>query len=140
MLAWACVDDRDLTTIVYERFRLYADKAMAQKGSEFLTAQVIGVIRWLGRAVSEHAELHRREQEEGVKLSCRRKGSMCDDPDMPHRRVAVVGQWADIKVPTAGVLRSKKIRSLAKREKAGPHCVDAELHGWYYLLHRETRT
>jgi hypothetical protein len=46
---------------------------------------------------------------------------------------------ADIKKPTAGILRTKRIKSVAKpiarKHYSGrDHVVDAELHGWRYIL------
>lgn len=43
-------------------------------------------------------------------------------------------QGASIKKPTQAILAAKKVRSTAKQEKAGGHALDAELHGWHYLL------
>lgn len=36
--------------------------------------------------------------------------------------------------PTLGILRAKNLRSKAKAERAGGHCLSAELHGWAYLI------
>ena len=41
-------------TVVYEKFRLYEDKAKLQKGSEFRTAQMIGVIKFIVRQRHHH--------------------------------------------------------------------------------------
>lgn len=126
-----------LETIVIERFRLYADRAASQKGSEFETAQMIGILKWLTRANNEHARIHQlKDQNPSIRLTCQQPYGGCTKGVRPRpRAVAQVLQMADIKKPAAGVLRSKGIKSVAKRLKAGGHCVDAELHGWYHLLH-----
>lgn len=36
--------------------------------------------------------------------------------------------------PTQSLLRRAGITSRAKLDRAGPHCLSAELHGWAYLL------
>lgn len=43
-------------------------------------------------------------------------------------------QNADIKKPTKAMLRRKGVKSVAKANKAGGHCLDAELHGHRYLM------
>lgn len=131
----------EVETIVYERFRLYGDKANEQKGSEFLTAQGIGVIKFIARIHNAHVQKHLDAEKRGSILSCEMTGQPCATA-MP-RRVEVVGQMADIKKPAAGILRHKGIKSVAKpiarKEYEGrDHIVDAELHGWYYLLHGES--
>lgn len=130
--------DGDIEYIVYERFRLYADKAMLQTGSEFKTAQVIGVIKWLVAAQNKHADQHEHVEAAGGMLSCEVTGGPCSTPrEVP--RVHLVGQMADIKKPTRAILRAKKIKSVARkiaREEYGgrEHIIDAELHGWKYIL------
>lgn len=98
--------------VVYERFRLYPDKAQAQANSEFLTSQSIGVIRWLVR----NCNLTRADQ--------------------GKEPIALVSSGAEDKRPTREILRSKGIKSTARRLKAGPgeHALDAELHGWRHIL------
>lgn len=125
--------------LVYEKFRLYADKARLQTGSEFPTAKCIGVIEWLGRSQNRHASEHARADEEGLDITCRLAGGTCD-PNRPGGPryvgpVDLIKQPADIKKPAAGILRTMGIKSVAKREgdKLG-HRVDAELHGWYFIL------
>lgn len=132
--------DPEWQFLVYEKFRLYADKARLQTGSEFPTAQTIGVIRWLGRAHTRHAAEHRSALESGNLATCQRAGGTCDPARFGGRGryvgpVELACQPADIKKPTAGILRTRGIRSVAKREgdKLG-HRVDAELHGWYFIL------
>jgi hypothetical protein len=127
-------------SVVYERFRLYGDKAAAQKGSEFRTSQMIGVIKFVCRQRNNHVARHEAAEAAGRLMSCEQRGGSCEDPQNRPQAVVVVGQMADIKKPTTGILRSKKIKSVGKKAKAenvgwGVHCIDAELHGWYYILH-----
>lgn len=143
MLAWLIIAGR-VHTVVYERFRLYADKSVEQTGSEFETSQLIGVIRWMVRKQNEHAELHVRWVHTNKKLTCE-EGGGCSPGRLP-RPVKLVGQMADIKKPARGVLRFKQIKSWSMLhrkqihagrklcEKDRCHAVDAELHGWYWLL------
>lgn len=95
--------------VVYEIFQLYGDKAQAQTGSEFETSQLIGVIKYL---VSKAPELW-------------------PDPGP----VQIFKQPAGIKTPTIGILRRKKVKSMAKSMKADPdgHGFDAELHGYHFF-------
>lgn len=100
-----------LLYVVYERFRLYPDKAQEQSNSEFLTPQGIGVMRWLIR---------------NCNLTRAAKGQ---EPVVLHHF------GAEDKEPARQILRRAGIRSTAKRLKTGPgdHAVDAELHGWHFL-------
>lgn len=131
----------DVDIVVYERFRLYGDKAKEQKGSEFDTAQSIGVFKFIIRNHNRHAEAHDWVDKNGGMLTCEQPGGVCHDPERrPSVKVVILhGQFADIKKPTAGILRKKKIKSVAKpisRElyEGRDHVVDAELHGWKYIL------
>lgn len=124
----------ELETVVFERFRLYADLAAEQVGSEFETSQLIGVIKYLVRLNNNHvAKHHQVNNIEGRYLPCEMQGGGCAR-GLKMRHVVLVGQQADIKKPTQGILRKRQIKSTAKRLKAGGHCFDAELHGWYYIL------
>jgi hypothetical protein len=125
--------------VVYEIFRLYGDKAQLQKGSQFRTSQMIGVIKFVCRMRNDHADRHDEAERLGKMMSCELQGGQCADPDARPQRIEVVGQVADIKKPTAGILRHKKIKSVGKQAKKenpgwGDHCIDAELHGWKYIL------
>lgn len=143
LLAWLVIRGR-LATVVYERFRLYADKSKEQTGSEFETSQLIGVIRWMVRKQNEHAELHVRWIHTNKKLTCE-TDSGCGPGRVPTP-ITLVGQMADIKKPARGILRFRKLKSwtiLHSAEvhahkktcaKERCHAVDAELHGWYWLL------
>lgn len=120
-----------LVTVVYERFTLQGNKAAEQVGSEFLTSQLIGAIRWMVRKQNEHAYLHDRVIKPQT-LSCLEDG-LCSPHRVPQP-VALVGQMNMIKKPTRAILNRRGIRSLAARQRAGIHCKDAELHGWHWLL------
>lgn len=126
-------------TIVFEKWRLYADKSKEQTGSEFETCQHIGVIKYLVRAHNAHVDRHDQAEDEGKMMTCELQSGRCEDPANRPQRITIVKQPADIKKPTAGILRHKKIKSVAKpiaRELYGnrDHVVDAELHGWRYIL------
>lgn len=125
--------------VVFERFRLYGDKANEQKGSEFRTSQMIGVIKFVCRQRNNHVARHEDAEAQGRLMSCEQRGGACEDPENRPQAVTIVGQMADIKKPTTGILRHKKIKSVGKVRKAenkgwGDHCVDAELHGWHHIL------
>lgn len=139
-LAEMILIDRDTPfTVVFEKFRLYADKAKLQTGSEFLTAQMIGVIRYLAKIHNDHVQRHDDAEAAGKMMTCELQGGGCADPADRPRRIEIVKQPADIKRPTTGILRAKKIKSVGKAAKKenkgwGDHCIDAELHGWHYIL------
>ena len=61
-----------------------------------------------------------------VKYLCRKRGFV------------YVMQSAQIKTPTAAQLNARGVRF--RSVGAGPHCRDAELHGWYYLLRRKEQS
>lgn len=134
--------DRDGTPppiVVYEKWRLYADHAKEKTGSEFPTSQHIGVIKYIVRCNNAHYQRHELADRNGGLLACERPGQMCNDPARRPQKVTIFKQPADIKKPTAGILRHKKIKSVAKpiaREHyhGRDHVVDAELHGWKYVL------
>lgn len=156
---WSCVDAQELTpdefvdafalslldgdsydAVIFERFRLYEDKSGEQVGSEFPTSQLIGVIKYLVRARNEHVDRHDAAEANGWMMTCELQGGTCADPAKRPHRVELVGQMADIKKPTRGILKTKHIKSVARpiaRENyhGRDHCVDAELHGWYWILH-----
>lgn len=132
--------DRDWPRhVVYERFRLYGDKAQEQKGSEFLTSQLIGVIKYIVNVHNKHVFRHEAAEAEGRLMTCELQGQMCADPANRPYEIKIKGQMADIKKPAAGILRHLGIKSVAKpiaREnyEGRDHVVDAELHGWKYIL------
>lgn len=133
-VAWMIVEG-SLHTLVYERFRLYPDLAQEQQGSEFVTVQLIGAMRWLVRQQNEHADRHTRAEADGVVLSCLTGKSPVDCRGKIPKRLEICGQMADIQQPTRAILRRKGIKSASRRLKAGPHALSAELHAWYHLLH-----
>ena len=125
--------------IVYEKWRLYGDKAQLQTGSEFLASQHIGVIKYLVRVHNDHVDRHEAAEAAGKMMTCELQGGQCEDPAKRPQRIEIIKQGAEIKKPTAGILRTKKIKSVAKpisRELYGgrDHIVDAELHGWKHIL------
>lgn len=105
--------------VVYERFRLYPDKADAQISSEFQTSQGIGVTKWQVRNVNA-----RREE---LGLGC---------------SIGLHAYGAEAKTPAREILRAKGIKSTAKRlggsaKRIGPggyDATDAELHGWHFIF------
>lgn len=127
-------------TIVYERWRLYADHAMEKTGSTFPSCQHIGVIKYLARVYNEHAQRHFQAAHDGKFMSCERAGGTCSDAQRPMpMSLNILDQVADIKKPTRGILNKKRIRSVAgpiAKEEYGnrDHVKDAELHGWHYIL------
>lgn len=126
--------------IVYEKWRLYGDKAKLQTGSEFLASQHIGVIKYLVRVHNAHAERHIAAEEQGRMMTCELQGGHCANPAAKPITIDLIKQPADIKKPTRGILRHKGIKSVAKpiakeHYNNRDHVVDAELHGWYYVLH-----
>lgn len=156
---WSCVDAQEFTpvgfedafalslldgdsydAVIFERWRLYGDHAANQVGSEFETSQLIGVIKYLVRIRNEHVLRHEQAEANGKMMTCELQGGTCADPAKRPHHVDLVGQMADIKKPTRGILKSKRIKSVAKpiaREhySGRDHVVDAELHGWYHILH-----
>lgn len=138
-LAETIVSDDPPYAVVYERWRLYGDLAQAQKGSEMETAQLIGIIKWLVRVHNLHVDRHEQAEAQGKLASCETPGGTCHTPPHRPKRVILHGQMADIKKPTRGILNKRKIKSVArgiatKEYKGRDHVVDAELHGWKYIL------
>lgn len=126
-------------TIVFEIFRLYGDKAALQTGSEFLTSQTIGVIKYIVRAHNGHVARHEEAESRGLLMSCEQVGGRCHDPALRPQKVPIIRQRADDKKPTRGILNKKKMKSVAgpiAKEHYGnrDHVKDAELHGWFHLL------
>lgn len=125
--------------VIYERWRLYEDHVNNQKGSEFDASQIIGVIKFVCRQRNDHVGRHDKAEAEGKMMTCELEGGTCADPTQRPAAVEIYGQMADIKKPTAGILRHKKIKSVAKpiaKElySGRDHIVDAELHGWKHIL------
>jgi hypothetical protein len=125
--------------IVYEKWRLYADHAAEQTGSEFEASQHIGVIKFIVRVHNDHVDRHEQAEADGVMMSCELQPGQCADPAQRPQRIEIVKQPADIKKPTRGILNKKKIKSVARpiaKELYSnrDHIVDAELHGWHHIL------
>jgi len=95
-------------TVVYESWQLYGDKAAEQVGSEMLTSQLIGVIKYLVRQTQVN---------------------------WPMNAPQIFSQQAAIKTPTRAILKKRQVVSVAKRLKQDPdgHAFDAELHGYHFL-------
>ena len=91
-------------TLVYEEFRIYPETALSLIGSHVETVECIGVLK-------HYAEL-------------------MGTPE----HLALVAQPASYQRVALGMLRSRKMTSTAKKLKAGPHALSAELHGWAYLF------
>lgn len=128
-----------LEAIVYERFRLYEDKSPEQVGSEFLTAQSIGVIKAIHRWHEQHVTMHEEAEanKTPVILPCETGGRY--HSVYAPRHIELVGQMADIKKPTAGICRKRKIKSVAgpiarDNYHGRDHIKDAELHGIHYIM------
>lgn len=129
----------EVPILVFERFRLYNDKAVEQTGSEMLTSQQIGQIKMIVRLHNQHCARHVEAEKTGLILPCEIQGYSCADADIRWQPTLLIGQRTDIKKPAAGILRGKRIKSVAKpidrAEYSGRgHIVDAELHGWYHIL------
>ena len=141
-LAFTIVEG-EVDIIVYERWRLYADKAATQTGSEFIASQSIGVFKFLVRNHNRHADAHDAVTRRAAMLTCEMPGGVCADPmkTTKIKHVTIYGQMADIKKPTRAILRRKGIKSvagpIARKEYSGrDHVKDAELHGWYYIANK----
>ena len=154
---WECVDVQEINPddfldglaelvatdgvdiLVYESFRLYADKSREQTGSEMLTAQMIGVIKWLWRANMRHVCEHEKAEELGKMTTCELPGGVCHNPPRRPQHITLVKQRPDDKKPAKGICNRRGIVSVAKAMKKqhpewGIHVADAELHGWFYIL------
>lgn len=136
-----CPDEWEF--LVYEKFRLYEDKAGEQTGSEFPTSKLIGVIEFLGRVHNRHANNHLRGARRNQITSCQLEGGVCagdrdrggtSDPRHPHP-IELAKQPAERHKHTRGIVQRLGIQLTAKRE-GDPlgHRTVAELHGWYFIL------
>lgn len=140
-LALALIDG-DFDVIVLEQFNLYPDKAMAQTGSTMPTCEMIGCIKWAHRLDT------RRRADRFAELNIRsRSKAIRDEAARNQNQVQFVLQPAAIQDPTAGLLRRRGIKSVAKQSwKAiqeaggeGDHALSAELHGWHFILRPGTK-
>lgn len=103
----AQVSTDQLDVLVYETFRLRADLAKSQTGSQMETSQLIGVIRFISRVYN---------------LKRARLG-------LPELKLAT--SEPSNQKPTAAILRSKGVASEAK---GNAHAKSAELAGWYWIM------
>lgn len=112
------LDDDAVEVVIYEVWRLYQSMTEKLVGSEMLTCQAIGVIKWLvdrhNETVDSFAKAHKGETFGG-------------------RIVELVAQPADIKDPTRTVVRHHGITPTS-RKTSGDHERDAELHGLHFIL------
>ena len=100
-----------LQHVVYERFIVEAARAPMLAGDELEVVQMIGALKWIFKQCSTNN-------------------------DWPGYTPVLVGQTNKIKKPTAGLLRMRGIKSMARKTKQpGDHAFDAELHGYHYLIH-----
>lgn len=133
------VMDNEAPIVVYEKWRLYNDKAREQTGKEFEAVQLIGQMKFVVRRHNEHCYLHTRALRAGQMTTCELRGASCQDKDIGWLPTLMICQPAEIQDPTRGILRGRKIKSVAgpidKKLYGGRgHVVSAELHGWYYIL------
>lgn len=131
--------DNKVPILVYEKWRLYEDKALEQTGKEFPEIQLIGQMKFIVRRHNEHCYLHTRALNAGQMTTCELRGASCATMDVGWLPTLMYCQPADILDPTTGILRGKKIKSVAKPIAAKQfgnrkHVVCAELHGWYNIL------
>lgn len=98
--------------VVCESWRLFPESAKFYVGSDMPTSRLIGAIHALAVFVPD-------------------TGGAWFDLELPR----ITLQSPQIKVPTRGVLKRRKLRSIAKVLKVtGDHASDAELHGFKYLI------
>lgn len=133
------VMSNEVPMLVYEKWRLYNDKAKEQTGREFEEVQLIGQMKFVVRRHNEHCYLHTRALNMGKMTTCELRGGSCMDKDIGWLPTLMIEQPAEIQKPTAGILRGKGIKSVAKpiavKEFGNRgHVVSAELHGWRYIL------
>lgn len=96
--------------VVVESWKLFPQAAPVYVGSDMPTSRLIGAIKALA-------------------AFCSPEGAWFDEAPR------VVFQDPQIKVPTRGVLKRRKLRSIARVLKVAlDHASDAELHGYKYLI------
>lgn len=99
----------ELAMVAIERFTLYADKALDQVGSEMLTSELIGVIKYLVRVHNEY--VGGGGVGWGQEVLLRSEGA--------HSKKAIRSQL--------------KARGIERVGVVGSHTGDAEEQGWYWL-------
>lgn len=96
--------------VVCESWKLFPQAAPVYVGSDMPTSRLIGAIHALAAFIPD-------------------EGAWFDDPVKVHL------QDPQIKVPTRGVLKRRKLKSMAKVLRVPlDHASDAELHGFKYLI------
>lgn len=96
--------------VVVESWKLFPQAAPIYVGSDMPTSRLIGAIHALAAFIPD-------------------EGAWFDNVVRVHR------QDPQIKVPTRGVLKRRKLRSIAKVLRVPlDHASDAELHGYKYLI------
>lgn len=118
-LVQQAVDNATVDVIVIENFTLYPDKSGEQTGSEMLTSQAIGAVKWI---VRQHNEL--------VDTFAANNGGSAQ---LGHL-VELVLQAAAIKVPTTGHVRHHGIKPVSTKPGGRDHMRDAEIHGLHFIM------
>lgn len=111
-------------TIVVEKFTLYPDKAAEQAGSEMLTSEMIGAIKW---QVNRHNSIVESIAAALAEEEAAGEGS---SDDVGAGFVDLVMQPAAIQQPTLAVCRHNGIVPLSP--KTPGHSRSAELHGYHF--------
>ncbi|HXJ63683.1 MAG TPA: hypothetical protein VNN79_08000 [Actinomycetota bacterium] len=106
----------EVAVLVVERYSLYADKALAQIGSEMHTSELIGVLKYLVR-------VHNLKVWAGDPKDPWATG--------PKQRIELAIQGASIKRGTRAQLEA---RGIVRVGQVKSHSGDAEEHGWHFLL------
>lgn len=114
------VTSSSVDVVVVEQFTLYPDKAAEQSGSEMLTAQHIGAIRWI---IKKHNALV-------IDFAEANGGERIGQLDV----VELILQAASIKVPTTSVLKHLGIKPISTKPSGRMHMRDSEVHGQHFIL------
>lgn len=113
------VTSSSVDVVVVENFTLYPDKAAEQSGSEMLTAQAIGAIKWI---IKRHNALV-------INFAQDNGGEQLGQLDT----VELILQAASVKVPTTSVVKHNGIKPVSKKTP-GMHQRDAEIHGLHFIM------
>lgn len=116
----------EIGVLVVERFTLYADKALAQVGSQMETSELIGVLKYLVR-------VHNQYVLGDSKATIRSTGA--GDP-WRGEPVRMWIQGADIKKAIRAQMQARGIER--DGVGVGTHHGDALEHGWFRILRGET--
>lgn len=120
-----------VTDVAIEQWLLYPDKAAQQAGSEMLSSQLIGVLKYIVRLNNRHAAAHLIIQAGGSRCSC------SPDRKIEVQSINLALYPSDSKTTAASLCKRRKIKSKAKQagtNTAGDHPLDAELIGWIHLF------